>query len=79
MELTDPNSPWFGYVWVDPDRMGGAPCFRGSRVPIKALFDYLESGLPLAEFLADFPPVTREQAEAVVRLAAQGLIKASAA
>ncbi len=79
MDRTDPNSPWFRFVWVDPERLGGTPCFRNSRVPIKALFDYLETGRSLAEFLADFPPVTREQAESVVRLAAQGLIKASAA
>lgn len=79
MERTDPASPWFEYVWVDPDRMGGAPCFRGSRVPIKSLFDYFESGFTLRKFLDDFPPVTREQAEGVLRLAGQGIIKAAAA
>ena len=50
MELTDPQSPWFPYVWVDPERMGGEPCFRDSRVPITALFDYLEAGETIDEF-----------------------------
>ena len=71
MEITDPHSPWFPYVWVDPERMGGEPCFRGSRVPITALFDYLAEGETISEFLDDFPPVTREQAEGVLRLSAR--------
>ena len=49
-------------VWVAPDRMSGAPCFAGSRVPIKALFDYLEGGDSLDAFLEDFEGVTRPQA-----------------
>ena len=48
-------------VWVAPDRMSGAPCFVGSRVPIKALFDYLEGGDSLDAFLEDFEGVTRPQ------------------
>lgn len=79
MEITNPDSPWAPYVWVDPDRMGGEPCFRGSRVPIRSLFDYLESGQSIGEFLDDFPPVTREQAGAVLRLAVRTLIEAAAA
>jgi uncharacterized protein (DUF433 family) len=50
------------YVWADPERMGGIPCFRGTRVPVKSLFDYLRGGHPLDEFLDHFPSVTREQA-----------------
>lgn len=79
METTNPSSPWAPYVWVDPDRMSGEPCFRGSRVPVKTLFDYLESGQPITEFLEDFPPVTREQAEAVLRLAGQSVNGSTAA
>ena len=48
-------------VWVSPDRLSGAPCFAGSRVPIKALFDYLEGGDSLDTFLADFEGITRPQ------------------
>ncbi len=46
----------------DPGIMGGTPCFRGTRVPLKNLLDYIEGGYPLAEFLEDFPSVTRAMA-----------------
>jgi uncharacterized protein (DUF433 family) len=46
----------------DPEKLGGTPVFRGTRVPIKNLFDYLETGESLETFLEDFPTVTREQA-----------------
>ncbi len=55
-------------VWTDPERMSGAPCFYGTRVPIKNLFDYLEGGQSLETFLEDFEGVSREQADAVLRL-----------
>lgn len=55
-------------VWQDPDRMSGAPCFAGTRVPIKILFDYLEAGDSLNQFLDDFAGVTREQALGALRL-----------
>jgi uncharacterized protein (DUF433 family) len=48
------------------DRVGGAWVFRGTRVPVKALFENLESGARLDDFLEWFPGVTREQAEAVI-------------
>lgn len=48
--------------WVSADRLSGAPCFTGSRVPIKALFDYLEGGDSLDTFLEDFEGITRQQA-----------------
>jgi uncharacterized protein (DUF433 family) len=50
----------------DPETMGGIPVFRGTRVPVKTLFDYLKAGDNLAEFLDDFPTVTREQALSVL-------------
>lgn len=46
----------------DKDILGGTPVFRGTRVPIQTLFDYLEGGDSIDEFLDDFPTVTREQA-----------------
>jgi uncharacterized protein (DUF433 family) len=52
-------------VSVDPDVMSGTPVFRGTRVPIQALFDYLAAGDPLEEFFADFPSVTPQQVRAV--------------
>lgn len=53
-------------IWVDPDRLSGAPCFQGPRCPVEALFDNLQAGLSLDEFLDCFPEVTREQAVAVL-------------
>lgn len=49
-------------VCVDPEIVGGMPVFSGTRVPVKHLFDYLQGGHALDEFLDDFPSVTREQA-----------------
>lgn len=45
----------------DPDVMGGAPVFCGTRVPVQTLLDYLEAGNSIGEFLAGYPSVTREQ------------------
>ena len=53
-------------ISTDPDVLGGVPVFAGTRVPVKALLDYLEAGEPLTEFLDDFPTVTREQAVTVL-------------
>ena len=49
-------------IHSDPEILGGAPVFRGTRVPVKNLFDYLEAGNPLERFLDHFPTVSREQA-----------------
>ena len=68
--MPDPHS----IVHSDPDILGGTPVFVGTRVPLKALTDYLAGGHPLAEFLDDFPSVTREQAVAALRLATQALV-----
>ena len=58
-------------VHSDPGILGGTPVFVGTRVPVKTLYDYLECGDPLDEFLADFPSVSREQAVAALELARQ--------
>jgi uncharacterized protein (DUF433 family) len=47
---------------VDPDIQGGTPCFAGTRVPVKSLFDYLARGRSLDYFLEQFPSVKRKQA-----------------
>ena len=56
-------------VQVDPEVLGGTPVFRGTRVPIKNLLDYLAGGDSLDRFLEDFPTVKREQAVAALELA----------
>lgn len=66
-------------VWQDPERMSGAPCFAGTRVPVRTLFDYLEAGDSMAAFLDDFPGVTREQALGALRLGKDQLLPESAA
>ena len=57
-----------------PDTLGGTPVFVDTRVPVKALFDYLEHGHDVARFLDDFPSVTRERAERVIALARESLL-----
>ena len=54
---------------IDPEIMSGAPVFRGTRVTIQTLFDHLENGKTLDDFLEGFPSVTKENALAVLELA----------
>jgi uncharacterized protein (DUF433 family) len=56
----------FPGVHSDPDILGGTPVFMGTRVPVRALLDYLEHGRPLADFLDDFPTVEKAQAIGVL-------------
>jgi uncharacterized protein (DUF433 family) len=57
------------YITSDPEVMSGVPCFRGTRVPVQNLFDYLTGQSSLDDFLADFPSVSREVALAVLNAA----------
>jgi len=66
-------------VHGDPNIMGGAPVFRGTRVPVQTLFDYVEAGDPLERFLDHFPTVSREQAVAALEEAANLMRKRAAA
>lgn len=61
-------------VHSDPDILGGTPVFVGTRVPVRTLFDYLEGGETLDEFLRQFPSVKREQAIAVLDIACDSLL-----
>ena len=49
-------------VSKDPESLGGAPVFSGTRVPVRILMEYLEAGDRLDDFLENFPTVSREQA-----------------
>ena len=60
------NTP---YISRDPEIMSGAPCFKGTRVLVQNLFDYLEGSSSLEDFLEDFPSVSREAAIAVLETA----------
>ena len=61
-------------VWVDPERLSGAPCFKGTRVPIQALIDHIEGNATLEDFLEGFPSVTRHQAIQFIELAKDNLL-----
>ncbi len=62
----------YGQVSIDPEVMSGAPVFAGTRVPIQNLFDYLENE-NLAEFLDDFPSVSKQAALNVLEMAKKSL------
>lgn len=53
----------------NPEIVSGAVVFKGTRVPVAGLFEYLRAGDTLDEFLLDFPTVERQQVEAVIQLA----------
>jgi uncharacterized protein (DUF433 family) len=59
----------YGQISIDPEVMSGTPVFTGTRVPVKNLFDYMEGGDDLSEFLDDFPSVSKEAAIAVLEMA----------
>ena len=60
-------------VHSDPRIQGGVPVFTGTRVPVKNLFDYLEAGDTLEQFLLDFPAVDRARAIAALEMAREAL------
>ncbi|MEJ7736093.1 MAG: DUF433 domain-containing protein [Chitinophagaceae bacterium] len=63
----------YAQVSIDLEVMSGAPVFAGTRVPIQNLFDYIEGGEDLPEFLDDFPSVSKESALAVLEMAKKSL------
>ena len=63
----------------DPDILGGVTVFAGTRVPVRALFDYLEDGCSLNEFLDNFPAVSRQDAIAVLEAAGNTVPKMAVA
>ncbi len=64
-------------ISVSPDVMSGTPVFRGTRVPVKNLLDYLAAGDSLDKFLEQFPTVGREQAVALLEVAEELLLSAA--
>lgn len=63
---------------IDPEVLSGQPVFTGTRVPVETLFDHLEAGIPLDEFLEDFPGVSKEQAVAILEMASKLLTSKNA-
>lgn len=62
-----------GLVVSNPEILGGKPVFRGTRLPVATLFEYLADGLSLDYFLETFPSITREQASAVLRYGSESI------
>jgi uncharacterized protein (DUF433 family) len=63
----------YGEISIDPEVISGVPVFVGTRVPVQTLFDYIGGGEDLAEFLDDFPSVSKESAVAVLEMAKKSL------
>jgi len=63
-------------VNIDREILGGTPVFRGTRVPVQTLFDYLEGNFSLDEFLDDFPSVKKEQTLALLKSAEKLVVSA---
>lgn len=56
-------------VTISPEILAGTPVFKGTRVPVESLFEHLEAGANIEEFLGDFPSVKREQVTKILALA----------
>ena len=63
----------YGAINIDPETMGGTPVFTGTRVPVQALFDYIETGETLNEFLENFPSVKKDLAIQVLQMAEKSI------
>ncbi len=61
-------------IEVDPEKLGGTPVFRGTRVPIQNIFDSLESGESVEQFLEQYPTVSREQVLAILEESKERLL-----
>ena len=61
-------------VVIDPEIMSGEPCFAATRVPVRALLDYIEGGDTLDDFLEQYPTVSRKQAIAFLEQASERLL-----
>src|SRR5215510_7638592 len=74
-ELVPQSDARARFVSIDPERLGGVPCFVGTRVPIKYLWEYLMKGKTLEAFLDDFEGVPREEAIAALEQAYERLLE----
>ena len=73
-ERTDARRPAPAVIVRDPEILGGTPVFRGTRVPVAALFDNLADGLTVDEVLASYPSLTRAAVLAVLDLARERVL-----
>lgn len=73
-ELVPKGDPRSSVISIDPERMWGTPCFAGTRIPIRSLFDHLKSGVSLDEFLDQFEGVSRDACARVLDMACERLV-----
>lgn len=73
-KLTE-SDPRSSVIWINPARVSGTACFAGTRVPLQVLWDHLEEGPSMDDFLDGFPGVTRKQAAAVLQMALEKLLE----
>ena len=66
-------------IETNPNKMSGTPVFLGTRVPIQNLFDCIEEGETIDQFLEQFPTVTREQVNGVLELSKERLLEGEVA
>jgi uncharacterized protein (DUF433 family) len=66
-------------IEVNPNKMSGTPVFRGTRVPIQNLFDCIEEGETIDQFLEQFPTVTRDQVNGILQLSKERLLEGEVA
>ncbi|MGO8675567.1 MAG: DUF433 domain-containing protein [Limisphaerales bacterium] len=64
-----------GVIRSDPETLGGVPVFAGTRVPVRSLFDHIEGGDSIDDFLEGFPSVRREQVIAVLEASRKELLQ----
>ncbi len=74
-EIVSPSDARSGLISANFARVSGTPCFAGTRVPIRNLWDYLQGGDNIADFLDGFPSVSEEQVRAVLTLACQKMLE----
>jgi uncharacterized protein (DUF433 family) len=74
-ELVPQSDARARFVSIDPERLGGVPCFVGTRVPVKYLWEYLIKGETLEAFLDDFEGVPHEEAIAALEQAYERLLE----
>ena len=65
-------------ITIDPEILGGTPVFKGTRVPVKTLFEYLENNYSVEEFLECFPSVSRDLVRQVLERSEQALLSPAA-
>jgi uncharacterized protein (DUF433 family) len=74
-ELVAPSDARAAFLSINPNRLGGTPVFKGTRVPVRYLFEYLGKGKSLETFLDDFDGVPRDEALAALQMSCEKMME----